>query len=85
MGKPFKVVIQPITPGHPCRRWRPRPMGMDSQPVDAAQYIAVQTVALDIFADCTNAGMPLQDTLAAIYYSGVHHTLETLKEKGSAA
>lgn len=30
-------------------------------------------IALDIFTDCTNVGVPFQDILLAIYISGLQH------------
>jgi hypothetical protein len=30
-------------------------------------------IALDIFTDCTNVGVPFQDSLLAIYISGLQH------------
>lgn len=30
-------------------------------------------IAIDIFVDCTNAGVPFQDSLAALYLSGLQH------------
>lgn len=35
--------------------------------------------AMDIFIDCTNAGVPFQDALTAIYISGLSHAIESRK------
>lgn len=37
-------------------------------------------VAMDIFADCTNAGVPFQDAITAIYLSGLEHGVNGLKD-----
>jgi hypothetical protein len=42
----------------------------------AEQIECVERIALDIFADMSNAGRPLRDVLAAIYLSGVMHALD---------
>ncbi|MAH45971.1 hypothetical protein CMI37_09070 [Candidatus Pacearchaeota archaeon] len=37
-------------------------------------------IALDIFVDCTNAGIPFQDALTAIYLSGLDHGVNGRKK-----
>ena len=51
------------------------PHMMESINLPHEQIEAVERVALDIFADMSNAGWPLQKALAAIYFTGVQHTL----------
>lgn len=42
---------------------------------------AIQRISLSIFTDCSNAGRSFQDTLAAIYMSGLSHGAELSKEE----
>lgn len=55
------------------RHERIRPVGMDriAMPHEARQ--AVERIALEIFTDMTNSGATLQQTLSAIYLSGLQH------------
>lgn len=41
---------------------------------------AMEQMALDIFTDMVNSGASLQQTLTAIYLSGIEHTMSSLKE-----
>lgn len=45
-----------------------RARGADMEVTEAATKIA-----LDIFTDCTNVGVPFQEALLAIYLSGLQH------------
>lgn len=58
-----------------------KPYGMDFFEVTKEQYDVVQNISLDIFTDMSNAGYSLQETLSAIYFSGVKHAL-TVTAKG---
>lgn len=58
----------------------PRPKGMASTKVPPEVRQAMEQTALDIFTDMTNAGATLQQTLGAIYLSGIEHTMSALKE-----
>ena len=37
-------------------------------------------IAMSIFADCTNVGVPFQDAILAVYLSGLHHGSEASKD-----
>lgn len=52
-------------------RLRPHNMAMVKLADD--QREAVESIALEIFTDMTNAGASLQATLAAVYLSGMEH------------
>jgi hypothetical protein len=39
------------------------------------EVATLERVALEIFADMSNAGQPFQKTLSAIYLSGMQHAL----------
>ena len=56
-----------------------RPHKMDSVSMPPEQIEAVERVALDILADMSNAGWPLQKALAAIYFTGVQDALAITK------
>lgn len=66
-----------ITPLHYSLRspaqHRRRPQKMASMRLPHDLSAAATGVALEIFADCTNAGLPFQDALLAIYLSGLEH------------
>ena len=49
--------------------------------IDGEQWQACQRIALDIFTDMTNSGMPFSITLASIYLSGVQHAVAICDEK----
>jgi len=73
-------VLSPLHPSLLVKRTaysdRPRPHGMDRMGVTSEQRQAVEGVALEIFTDMTNAGCSLQETLSAIYLSGLMHATE---------
>jgi len=50
--------------------------GFSREQIDAATNLA-----LSIFADCSNVGIPFQESLLAIYLSGLQHGCEITKEK----
>ena len=58
-----------------------RPHNMDQMPITADQAFALGELVLGIFADMSNAGATFEETLRAIYISGVQNTLEILEEK----
>lgn len=68
-----------IHPVHPSVRQllaegrRLRPRAMESVKMDRDQYECLQRVAMEIFADCTNVGMPMQEAIASVYLSGLQH------------
>jgi len=59
-------------------RPRPRPANMDRMALTDEQRQMVEGVALSIFTDMTNAGCSLQETLSAIYLSGLEHARKIL-------
>lgn len=65
------TTIWPIHHSMRTRLGRPRPHNMDSIDVSPEAKAKLVNEALEIFADCVNAGMPFQDALATIYFSGV--------------
>ena len=75
-----------LHPGHSSARGRYlNPQGMTRLPGMAPEQIeCVERIALDIFADVSNAGRPLRDVLAAIYLSGVMHALGAQQEASDA-
>lgn len=38
-------------------------------------------IAIDIFTDCVNVGVPFQEALCAVYLSGLEHGHTITKEK----
>lgn len=56
----------------------PRPANMDKMALTDEQRQTVEGVALSIFTDMTNAGCSLQETLSAIYLSGLEHARQLL-------
>lgn len=52
-------------------RWKPR--NMDRTPVPQELHEWSQKMALSIFTDATNVGVPFQEALAAVYVSGMNH------------
>lgn len=63
-----------------ARGVRPRPQGMSAMPISSEQRMCVEGIALSIFTDMTNAGATLQETLAAIYLSGLDHAQSVIEE-----
>jgi hypothetical protein len=58
-----------------------RPRNMSQMPITHEQATALGEIVLSVFADMSNAGATLEETLRAIYMTGVENTLETLKEQ----
>ncbi len=56
---------------------RRMPRGFGAMPVTNEQRELLERLALDIFADMTNAGQTFQAALAAVYFSGMQHAIET--------
>lgn len=75
-----------IRPVHPSVRVRLakgerlHPYKMDTlrMPRDTVEGLTV--VALDIFSDCVNVGVPFQEAILAVYLSGLNHGSEIRKE-----
>ena len=62
-----------------------RPRNMDRIKITHEQAEALGNVVLGVFADMANAGATLEETMRAIYMTGVENTLETIKEKPQCA
>ena len=72
-----------LRPQHPSKIGRPpRPTGLQITRLGVEGRMMIESIALDIFTDMTNAGATLQQTLAAIYLSGAENALEALKDHG---
>jgi len=89
---PVKVTMVPIkssggemsnlNPIHYSMRLARRlPRNMDRLSVPRELHEAATEMVLSIFTDCINVGTPLQDTLLAIYLSGLQHGQELTLEK----
>lgn len=81
-----KEQITPIYPLHPSTRaqlakgYRIKPRNMAVLDIEPEQHNVTQKVALEIFTDMVNAGASLQETVAAIYLSGLVHGAKLSKE-----
>lgn len=60
-------------------RFRMTPMDMEKARMGADQVQAAQRVALSIFTDMSNNGFSLQESLAAVYVSGLEHGVSVMK------
>jgi hypothetical protein len=58
---------------------RRRPRDMDSCALSHDDHRALTAIALEIFTDCINVGLPMQDALLAVYTSGLQHGSEATK------
>jgi hypothetical protein len=56
----------------------PRHMAVMKLPPEVRE--AMEDMALTIFTDMVNSGASLQQTLTAIYLSGIQHTVHSIKE-----
>lgn len=71
--------IEPVH--HSLKGLRTTPYSMARTNMDREHYEAMVNVAVSIFTDCTNVGVSFQDSLLAIYLSGLHHGAALTKEK----
>lgn len=62
---------------------RMRPFNMTPAPITGEQLACVQTVALGVFTDMSNAGFSLRETLAAIYLTGAQHAVAASASENS--
>ncbi len=72
-----------LKPEHTSRlQFRPDPRPKDMEPMRMEPEVrqGMEKIALSIFTDMTNSGASLQQTLAAIYLSGVQNTIAAIKE-----
>lgn len=56
-----------------ARGFRVRPIGMQTIAMTDEQRQCMESIALSIFTDMTNAGATFQQALASIYLSGLQH------------
>lgn len=61
-------------------RLKPKNMSYAQMPSNKHREGLTQ-VALDIFTDCVNVGVPFQDALLAIYLSGLQHGSQITAEQ----
>lgn len=64
---------------------QPPAFGMTYHEVSAESKAAISSVSMDIYVDMLNAGHSIQDTVSAIYYSGIMHAIKLpayVKNKG---
>lgn len=55
------------------------PMDMERARIPLGAKEELSRVAMSIFADCTNVGVPFQDAILAVYLSGLQHGSEVGK------
>jgi len=65
--------LHPIHHSMRKRLGRYRPRDMDAAHIPHELSEGLTQIALDIFTDCANAGVPFVDALAAVYLSGLQH------------
>lgn len=65
------ATIHPIH--HSLAGKRITPRRMDRLNMDREHYEVGISIALSVFADCTNVGVSFQDALLAVYLSGLQH------------
>jgi hypothetical protein len=58
---------------HSMRMPRRLPKDMSRVRMDHEEVSCLTEMVLSIFTDCSNVGLPFQDTLLAIYLSGLQH------------
>lgn len=59
-------------------------MRMSSMAIDEETKDAVTALALSIFTDCINSGKTFQDTILAVYLSGLENGSEAARETDDA-
>ena len=73
-----------ISPLHPSlRRFIPRaaPAGMATLSMSNEQHAGLTQIAIDVFTDCVNRGLPMQDALLAVYMTGAENALSATKDE----
>lgn len=63
--------------------WSRAPVRMSSVSIDDDTKVAVTEIALSIFTDCINSGKTFQDSILAIYLSGLENGIEANNENAS--
>ena len=65
------------------KRGVPRPKGMSLKRVPPEARKAMEEMSLAVFTDMVNSGASLQQTLAAIYLSGIENAMAIWREHES--
>ena len=74
-------MLNPIHPSMQPRLVR-KPSGMTKLiGADPDAVLAADKIALAIFTDCANAGVPFHQCLTALYLSGLQHGKEVWREE----
>lgn len=58
-----------------------RPLNMDRMEISIEHAEALDSIVLGVFADMSNAGASLAESLRAIYMTGVQNTLSITEEQ----
>ena len=69
-------IIHPIHPslrGMLAQGLRVKPKDMERLVLTKEQNETLHRVSMEIFCDCTNVGVPFQESIAAVYLSGLQH------------
>ena len=69
-----------IRPARTPKGTRLHPYNMAPLPCSEEHAHSLDMIALSIFTDCVNAGATLQESLTALYLSGLHHGSELKKD-----
>ena len=74
---------EPLRPMHKSMRgsqfWSRPPARMSAIGLDEETKTAVTKLALSIFTDCINSGKTFQDTILAVYLSGLENGSEAAR------
>lgn len=65
---------------HSTRNLFVKPRNMSRMNMTDEARVGLTDLALSIFTDCANVGVSLQDSILAVYLSGLNHGHETTKE-----
>jgi len=65
------------------KRGTPKPKGMSIKKVPEDVRKVMEETALNVFTDMVNSGASLQQTLAAIYLSGIENAMAIWREHES--
>ena len=79
----FKLVVKSDNGLKVIRGRKLAPRNMTKMEISSDVRQQIEDTALSIFTDMTNSGATFQQTLAAIYLSGVENTVAALKEEQS--
>ena len=71
---------EPLWPMHKSMRgsqmWSRPPARMSVMTIDEETKTAITALALSIFTDCVNGGKTFQDTILAVYLSGLENGIK---------